>query len=255
MANPLEQFILLAQNLKGAALISLVTRLLETPGVYSFGEFLELPCVKQLANGHSHEYSKLLDVFAYGTYHDYKAIKDTLPPLSVAQENKLRYLTIASLVANTQCIPYSVLQKALDVASVRQLEDMLIEAVHLNVIRGKLDQCKQQLEVEACISRDMCSENTGQLVQTLTNWCAGCESVWYAIELQVDRVKQSRESCLQAQQQIYAEVSKIRKTMTGATSSFNEEMRFRFKTLTREGTPPLQNTSVCVPTRPSAPCS
>lgn len=55
-------------------------------------------------------------------------------------------------------------------ASVRQLEDVIIEAVHLNVIRGKLDQCKQQFEVEACISRDVCSENMGQLSQTLSNW-------------------------------------------------------------------------------------
>ncbi|XP_062843890.1 COP9 signalosome complex subunit 7b-like [Trichomycterus rosablanca] len=219
MANPLEQFILLAKNLKDAALVSLINQMLEAPGVYSFGEFLELPCVKQLSTGPNQEYSRLLDLFAYGTYHDYKANKDALPALSEAQKNKLRHLTIASLAANTQCIPYSVLQQALGVASVRQLEDVLIEAVYLDVIRGKLDQCKQQLEVETCISRDMRYENTGRLVHTLNEWCVSCENVCCAIELQVHRVKQSRERHHQAQQQIQTEVSNICQMLTAAASS------------------------------------
>ncbi|KAI4881435.1 hypothetical protein NFI96_014474, partial [Prochilodus magdalenae] len=213
-SGALQQFILLAKNLRGAALVSLISRVLEAPGVYAFGELLDLPQLKefytpQLSEGPSDGYFELLEVFAYGTYHDYQANKGTLPPLSEAQKNKLRHLTIATLAANMQCIHYSVLQTALDVASVRQLEDVLIDALYLDVIRGKLDQCKQQLEVDACISRDMRSKNTGELIQTLKEWCDGCDSMCCAIESQVHRVKQSRDHHLLIQQQVNAEVNKI----------------------------------------------
>ncbi|XP_072525266.1 COP9 signalosome complex subunit 7a [Salminus brasiliensis] len=217
--GPLQQYLLLAKSLRGAALVSLIRGMLEAPGVYSFGEFLDLPCVKELSLDPNDGYSKLLNVFAYGTYNDYKANEGTLPPLSEAQKKKLRHLTLATLAANTQCIPYSVLQKALEVANIRQLEDLLIEAVYSNVIRGKLDQCKQQLEVDASFGRDMCPQNTGELVQTLKDWCLGCESVCFAIESQVHRVRQSRECRLQSQQQVYAEVSNIRNMLTAAASS------------------------------------
>ncbi|MGH0175055.1 UNVERIFIED_CONTAM: hypothetical protein FKN15_069538 [Acipenser sinensis] len=45
--NPLEQFILLAKRAKGAALTALITQVLEAPGVYVFGELLELPCIQE----------------------------------------------------------------------------------------------------------------------------------------------------------------------------------------------------------------
>ncbi|XP_036412768.1 COP9 signalosome complex subunit 7b-like [Colossoma macropomum] len=217
--SPLQQFVLLAKNLRGAALVSLINRMLETPGVYTFGEFLDLPHVKELSKGPNDGYTRLLEVFAYGVYHDYQANEGTLPPLSEAQKNKLRHLTIATLAANMQCIPYSVLQTALEVASVRQLEDVLIEAVYSDVIRGKLDQCKQQLEVDACIGRDMRSMDTGELAQTLKNWCASCESICCAIESQVHKVRQSRDCLLLIQQQVHAEVCNIHKMLTAVASS------------------------------------
>ncbi|KAL7842476.1 hypothetical protein SRHO_G00241650 [Serrasalmus rhombeus] len=217
--SPLQQFILLAKNLRGAALVSLINRMLETPGVYTFGEFLDLPHVKELSKGPDDGYSRLLELFAYGVYHDYQANESTLPPLSDAQRNKLRHLTITTLAANTQCIPYSVLQTALEVASVRQLEDVLIEAVYSDVIKGKLDQCKQQLEVDACIGRDMCSKDTGELAQTLKSWCAGCDSMCCAIESQVHKVRQSRDCLLLIQQQVHTEVCNIHKMLTAVASS------------------------------------
>ncbi|KAL6467883.1 hypothetical protein MHYP_G00235600 [Metynnis hypsauchen] len=233
--SPLQQFVLLAKNRRGAALVSLINRMLETPGVYTFGEFLDLPhvkevniaplaqnkqlCTLQLSKGPNDGYSRLLELFAYGVYHDYQANKSTLPPLSEAQKNKLRHLTIATLAANTQFIPYSVLQTALEVASVRQLEDVLIEAVYSDVIKGKLDQCKQQLEVDACIGRDMCSKDTGELAQILKSWCAGCDSMCCAIESQVHKVRQSRDCLLLIQQQVHTEVCNIHKMLTAVASS------------------------------------
>ncbi|CAB1317122.1 unnamed protein product [Coregonus sp. 'balchen'] len=203
--NQLEPFMLLAKNAKGPALIALINQLLEAPGVYVFGEFLELPCIQELSKGPNEGYCQLLNMFAYGTYHDYKAFKDTLPPLTETQKNKLRHLTIVNLAANTQVIPYSTLLKDLEVGSVRELEDLVIEAVYADVIRGKLDQCRQQLEVDACIGRDIRSQGMGRISSILAHWCSGCESISASIEEEVGRVSQCRESHLKTLQHIEAE--------------------------------------------------
>jgi len=41
--SPLEQFVLLAKSAKGAAAVELVKQALEAPGVYVFGELLDMP--------------------------------------------------------------------------------------------------------------------------------------------------------------------------------------------------------------------
>ena len=68
----LEQFLLLAKTAKGPAAVELVKQVLEAPGVYVFGELLETDCIKELVSSPSANYVRLLEVFAYGTYADYK---------------------------------------------------------------------------------------------------------------------------------------------------------------------------------------
>lgn len=46
--NLLEQFILLAKGTSGSALTALINQVLEAPGVYVFGELLELTNVKEV---------------------------------------------------------------------------------------------------------------------------------------------------------------------------------------------------------------
>lgn len=47
-ANPLEQFILLGKSAKGAACLELINQVLETPGIYVFGELLDMPSIKEV---------------------------------------------------------------------------------------------------------------------------------------------------------------------------------------------------------------
>ena len=47
-------------------------QVLEAPGVYVFGELLEMPNVQELASGPNAPYHNALNLFAYGTYQDYK---------------------------------------------------------------------------------------------------------------------------------------------------------------------------------------
>ena len=68
----LEQYLLLTKTARGTAAVELVQRVLEAPGVYVFGELLETDCVKELSLGTNANYVQLLELFAYGTYKDYK---------------------------------------------------------------------------------------------------------------------------------------------------------------------------------------
>ena len=52
----------------------------------------------------------------------------------------------------------------------RELEDLVIEAVYAEVIQGKLDQVRQQLEVDGCIGRDLPGEGTAYIADTLQQW-------------------------------------------------------------------------------------
>ncbi|KAI2527413.1 COPS7B isoform 20, partial [Pan troglodytes] len=138
-SNLLEQFILLAKGTSGSALTALISQVLEAPGVYVFGELLELANVQE-------------------------------------------------------CIPYSVLLKDLEMRNLRELEDLIIEAVYTDIIQGKLDQRNQLLEVDFCIGRDIRKKDINNIVKTLHEWCDGCEAVLLGIEQQVLRANQYKEN-------------------------------------------------------------
>lgn len=44
-----EQFLLLAKAARGAALASLIHQVLEAPGIYVFGELLDMPAVREVS--------------------------------------------------------------------------------------------------------------------------------------------------------------------------------------------------------------
>lgn len=160
----LEQFLLLAKTARGPAAVELVKQALEAPGVYVFGELLDTECVKELSGGADGNYVRLLELFAYGTYGDYRS-KDwdtayalwsslvillgeaeSLPSLTPPQLKKLKHLSIVSLASKCQVscalfniallqplllpqtIPYSTLQKELDIQGLRILEVSIIRS-------------------------------------------------------------------------------------------------------------------------------
>lgn len=71
-------------------------------------------------------------MFAFGTLKDYlaKRAENLVPDLSPAQRRKLQYLTIVTLSEREKCIPYQTLQSELEISNVRELEDLIIEAIY-----------------------------------------------------------------------------------------------------------------------------
>lgn len=221
--NPLEQFILLAKSARGAAIIKLINQVLETPGIYVFGELLQMPNVQELENNDGSPHWKLLNIFAYGKYSDYKANKDVLPELTAAQTVKLQHLTIVSLASESKYIPYSVLLRELEISNVRQLEDLIIEAIYGDIVHGKLDQKNSQLQVEYSIGRDIKPENVSSIVSILQEWCDSCETVLHGIEKQIQRSNSYRDKKKKQKSQFESELENLKTAIKASTSQDMED--------------------------------
>lgn len=55
--------------------------------------------------------------------------------------------------------------------TVRELEDLIIDAIYLDILRGKLDQKEAQLEVEYTMGRDLEPGRLESVLAALKDWC------------------------------------------------------------------------------------
>ncbi|CAH1183196.1 unnamed protein product [Phaedon cochleariae] len=211
--NVLEQFVILAKSAKGAACTELIKQVLEAPGVYVFGELLDMPSLQELANTADKKYLNTLELFSFGTYKDYLANQKDLLELSPAQRKKLQHLTIVTLATKSKCIPYNTLLVELDIKNVRDLEDLIIEAIYADIIHGKLDQKNSQLEVDYAIGRDIRAEDINVIVNCLQDWCSSCEGVLSCVESQIHRANMEKTRSMQRKSDIENEIVNIKKTL------------------------------------------
>ncbi|XP_059051330.1 LOW QUALITY PROTEIN: COP9 signalosome complex subunit 7a-like [Achroia grisella] len=211
--HPLEQFVLLAKGAKGFACAELIKQVLEAPGVHVFGELLEMPNIKELENGSYAAHFKTLNLFAYGTYKDYLENKSEYLELTPVQCKKLQHLTIATLATQEKCIPYSVLLKELDIKNVRDLEDLIIEAIYADIIHGKLDQECKRVEVDVALGRDARLEDAAAIADVLADWCNACEAVLNSVDRHIQRANIHKQRAIRHQQAIEQEIVYIKKTL------------------------------------------
>ncbi|XP_068633439.1 COP9 signalosome complex subunit 7b [Battus philenor] len=219
--HPLEQFVLLAKGAKGFACAELIKQVLEAPGVHVFGELLEMPNIKELETGAYATHYKTLNLFAYGTYKEYLENKADYLELTPAQCKKLQHLTIATLATQEKCIPYSVLLKELDIKNVRDLEDLIIEAIYADIIHGKLDQECKRVEVDVALGRDARLEDASGIADVLADWCNACEAVLNSVDRHIQRANHHKQKALRHQQAIEQEITYIKKTLK--TQSENDD--------------------------------
>ncbi|XP_065842422.1 COP9 signalosome complex subunit 7b-like isoform X2 [Oscarella lobularis] len=212
--QPLEQFLLLAKSARGAAVVALIEQALESPLLFVYGDLLEMPSVLELRGSENAKYFDLLQLFAYGTLADYRKNQLQLPTLTPLQLNKLKQLTLISLAGQSKTISYEVLLTELEISSLRELEDLIIEAIYADIIRGKLDQKNSQLEVDFAIGRDIKENEVGDLVSVLQQWSDGCENVLATIEDQVRKANKAMEESDKMKKKINDEVDNLKKALS-----------------------------------------
>mmetsp|Transcript_79312 Transcript_79312/g.232995 ORF Transcript_79312/g.232995 Transcript_79312/m.232995 type:complete len:266 (+) Transcript_79312:60-857(+) len=201
--SALSQFVILAQTAQGKACEALVRQALDHSGVFVFGELLECENVQALqGTPEGARLLELLQIFAYGTYPDYKARRGELPELGAAQLRKLQLLTVVTLATREKLIKFADLQAALDVVSPRELEDLIIEAVYQNLIVGKMDQENQCLIIESCACRDCRDQDIDFIIDTLTSWHESAQKMIGALDGMVQNSHDSYEKHKTARDQL-----------------------------------------------------
>lgn len=214
--KPIQQFVAQAEAASGdpAKLVEVIAAALDCPDAFAFAELLQCPAVAALEDAAAYApHLGLLRVFAHGTYLDYVRDEDRLPAMTAAQSKKLRYLTIVTLANRMKRIPYSVLLRELNVSGVRDLEDVIIEAVYSNVVAGELNQERGYLEVDWTVGRDVGPADVDAMVETLRQWCDSCESVLSTVQARIVDANRAKQEVLRHRVAVESEVASVKKAI------------------------------------------
>ncbi|KAA8496904.1 COP9 signalosome complex subunit 7a [Porphyridium purpureum] len=174
-----------------------------------FGELWDTVQLVQVAPD-QRPWEQLLHIFCFGTYQDYMTRKavasQDVPDLSDGALLKLRVLSVLSLAARRRELDYATLRSALGVEEQRQLEDIVMECMHRDMLRGKFDQKNARVAVEYVAGRDASSEDTTHILRILSEWETNVASV-------ISSLDGKRSSLLAAQQAKTEEVRRAEENM------------------------------------------
>jgi COP9 signalosome complex subunit 7 len=212
--NALEPFIALSKSANSPrAAADLIAQATSAQNTYVFAELLQTPNIQALrssdAGSHAAAY-KLLEIFAWGTYSDYKgterhnyvhsapyiltvatANQSDLPPLSPAQHQKLLLLSLLPLAHSHATLTYAALLSHLDLPSTHALEQLVTTAIYAGLITATLDPAHELVNVSAVAPlRDLAPGSVPQLKQTLQTWEARCDEAVKELEARVKAVRQ-----------------------------------------------------------------
>ncbi|XP_050532677.1 COP9 signalosome complex subunit 7b [Daktulosphaira vitifoliae] len=213
LEKPLQQFVIQAQKAKGEELVEVIKRALDCVDTFVFAELLECPNVIELESTSNSSYLHVLRIFSHGTYLDYLSKKECLPELNSSQIKKLQYLTIVTLANKMKRIPYDVLLKELNVNNVRDLEDLIIEAIYSDIVAGELDQQSGYLEVDWTVGRDVGPNDINTMIDTLQQWCDSCESVLSTVQARIVDANRTKQDVLKHRAAVENEVANVKKAI------------------------------------------
>lgn len=86
--------------------------------------------------------------------------------------------------------------------TIRDLEDLIIDAIYLDILRGKLDQKEQQLEIEYTMGRDLEPGKVEDVLAALKNWCVFIFVLRHGVLCRsLERIQPSNNAVLSGHQQ------------------------------------------------------
>lgn len=189
--NALEPFLALSKSATSPRAASdLVVQATSAPNTYVFAELLQTPNIQNLRTSEEYApYLTLLEIFAWGTWEDYKA-QSTLPKLSAQQHQKILLLSLLPLSHSHTTLTYSHLQSALDLPTTRALEELITTAIYAGLITATLDPAHSLVSVTSIAPlRDLAPGSIPAMQTTLQAWSQRCDSALADLEAQVEKVK------------------------------------------------------------------
>lgn len=111
-----------------------------------------------------------LQLFAFQTYKQYKENPQAFIELKPQQLKKLKMITIAEMASKDKFLKYTNLTNELDIKDLRELEDLMIDCIYNELLKGKLDQKNHILQVEFTYGRDARAEDFDSMIAKLEDW-------------------------------------------------------------------------------------
>ena len=181
---------------------SIIQEILNDPGIYVFGELLDIPGIDSLP------IFPLLQTFAFGIVKDLS--ENVFASLPEIQKKKIRQLTIVTLSNSRRVLPYTLLLEELSLPNVRELEDLIIDAMYVGVLKGKMDQKSKALLVDEKIGRDISGdEELERMFETLSEWRLRAAKVIETTETQTKIAQKQRERDMDQAKQIIQKIQEV----------------------------------------------
>lgn len=124
-----------------------------------------------------------MELFAYHDISAYLKNREQFIELKPTQMKKLRMLSIVAAAQRAKVLGYADLLAALELGSVRELEDLIIDCIYNELVSGQLDQLRQQFHVVSCCGRDLVDVEAA--LATLEAWDRQLAGAQAAIEERV----------------------------------------------------------------------
>merc|ERR1712083_680437 len=97
------------------------------------------------------------------------------------QLSKLKQLSIVTLAGQSTT---KTLQQQLEIKTVRELEDLMIDCIYSGLIIGRLDQRKALMEISHCRGRDINKKAIGLMKNRLLSWLKSTDGIIQMLENQ-----------------------------------------------------------------------
>jgi len=159
------------------------------PNLLQFDSLLDLAPVKQLETSKDHaKLFQLLKIFVGENFEAYKAFvaanADYLKTIGLKEEEctfKMRLLSLATLGAANQEIPYSLIAKTLQLEE-SDVETWVITAMSEDILDAKMDQSRRVVTISRCLQRIFTKTQWKQLSDNLANWRNNTKSILKTIQ-------------------------------------------------------------------------
>ncbi|KAK6428840.1 hypothetical protein LTR95_015013 [Oleoguttula sp. CCFEE 5521] len=173
------------------AAIDLITQATSAPNTYVFAELLEQPNIHAIRRSDEYGiYHYILEIFAWGTWQDYKA-DASLPPLSEQQTQKLKLLSLLSYAAAPSAdLGYAALTSKLDLSSTSELESLVTIAIYNSLLTATLNPSAQTVVITSVAPlRDLAPGSIASLLGDLNAWSQRCDSVLSDLQAEIANVE------------------------------------------------------------------
>jgi len=129
------------------------------------------------------------------------------------------------------------LQQQLELANIRELEDLIIDCIYAGLLRAKLDQRDKQVQVDFCIARDLRPGQLERMISTLQQWVQTSDVLLQTLDTELKRAGSAQDSAtahrLEYEQRIEQLKSNLKATMEseggGEGMQFGDDDRMRKK--------------------------